>query len=154
MPIRKMWNTRCLKTHSLSCTVKFWHFPRKFSQISKVGTVTVRTHRKCFFFLHKIMPDVLKDYSLKYVTEQLSLTLLTAKRTISNLPWSKYSYISVNAKKRIFYTVREHCKLPLGNVDSGMLVEEKAVKSTYGFLEKSCKDRQKSCKDRLSTESE
>jgi len=61
-------------------------FPSKIFANFKSRNSNSANAPEVFFFLHKIMPDVLKDYSLKYVTEQLSLTLLTAKRTISNLP--------------------------------------------------------------------
>jgi hypothetical protein len=50
--------------------------------------------------------------------------------------------ISADKEKDISYSDRKHFELWLENLDSGLQVEEKTVKYSTVFFEKSCKDIQ------------
>jgi hypothetical protein len=54
-----------------------------------------------------------------------------ATTALNSLLWSKY--ISVNTKKRIFYSDRKHFKLRLGIMDTGLQVKEKMLSREMKF---------------------
>jgi hypothetical protein len=54
-----------------------------------------------------------------------------AKTALNSLLWSKY--ISVNKKKRTFYSDRKHSKLRLGIMDNGLQVKEKLLSTEKEF---------------------
>lgn len=59
-------------------------FPLKILENFKIRNSNSANAPKCL--RHKLMLNLLKDYSLEYVTELLGVALLTATRIINNLP--------------------------------------------------------------------
>jgi hypothetical protein len=115
-PVSTKWKKMCLEAHSfLSCFAPRMLANYKSRNSNSANALTC--------YLQLLLPKKLKDYSLIYVTGQLSMAMLTVTKSISSLPWSKH--ISVKAKKRIFYTATESIlRLGLGNMEDGLQVKE------------------------------
>jgi len=79
-----MWNKRYLKPIQLQLHREFMAFPLKILANFKSGNSNIANTPKCL--RQNLMQNLLKDYSLAYVTEQLGVASLTATRIINILP--------------------------------------------------------------------